>query len=55
MLSRTCSSSRLRTNEPSRLRRISPMNPLTMKKDIQGMLDFLNSQPEINWDDKQFY
>ena len=34
---------------------LPPMNPLTMKKDIQGVLDFLNSQPEINWDDKQLY
>lgn len=34
---------------------LPPMNPLTMKKDIQGALDFLNSVPEINWDDNQLY
>ena len=32
-----------------------PINPLTVKKDIQGALDFLNSVPDINWDDGQLY
>lgn len=31
------------------------INPLTVKKDSQGMLDFLNSMPEISWDDDKLY
>lgn len=34
---------------------LPPINPLTVKRDVQGMLDFLNSVPEINWDDGQLY
>ena len=32
-----------------------PINSLTVKKDLQGMLDFLSSVPEINWDDGHLY
>lgn len=31
------------------------INPLTLKKDIQGMLDMVNSLPRINWDDEHLY
>ena len=34
---------------------LPPINPLTVKKDMQGILKFLNSVPDINWDDKQLY
>lgn len=34
---------------------LPPINPLTVKKDVQGMLNFLNNVPEINWDDGQLY
>ena len=34
---------------------LPPMNPLTVKKDIQGLLNFLNEVPEVNWDDDHLY
>jgi oleate hydratase len=34
---------------------LPPINPLTLKKDIQGLLDFLNATPELSWDDKHLY
>ena len=34
---------------------LPPINSLTVKKGLQGVLKFLNSVPEINWDDKQLY
>ena len=34
---------------------LPPINPLTVKKDIQGLLSFLNEVPEVNWDDEHLY
>ncbi len=34
---------------------LPPMNPFTMKKTIQGILDFLNATPTLRWDDDQLY
>ena len=34
---------------------LPPVNPLTMKKDIQGLLDFLNAVPSISWDSDKLY
>ena len=34
---------------------LPPMNPLTMKKDVQGLLAFLNAIPSLSWDDEQLY
>lgn len=34
---------------------LPPINPLTAKKDMQGILAFINSVPEVNWDDDQLY
>lgn len=34
---------------------LPPINPLTVKKDIQGLLDFINSVPYVNWDSPELY
>ena len=34
---------------------LPPVNPLTMKKDVQGILDFLNAVPAISWDSDKLY
>lgn len=34
---------------------LPPSNPLTVKQDVQGLLNFVNSVPEINWDDDHLY
>lgn len=34
---------------------LPPVNPLTMKKDARGILDFVNSIPDISWDSDQLY
>jgi oleate hydratase len=34
---------------------LPPMNPLTMKKDVQGMLDFVNAVPDIDWNSDKLY
>lgn len=34
---------------------LPPINPLTIKRDIQGVLNFLNSVPKLNWDDEHLY
>ncbi len=34
---------------------LPPVNPLTVKRDIQGLLDFLNAVPEAHWDDPRLY
>lgn len=31
------------------------VNPLTMKRNAKGIIDFLNSMPEISWDDDKLY
>lgn len=31
------------------------INPLTIKKDIQGLLDTINATPTLNWDDPDMY
>ena len=46
---------KMKNTDTLKFSNLPPMNPLTMKKDIQGVLDFLNSVPDINWDDKQLY
>ena len=49
-----CAKKMLMTNE-LKFSDLSPLNPLTVKKDVQGVLNFLNSQPEVNWDDPRLY
>lgn len=34
---------------------LPPVNPLTMKKDIQGLLKFVNHIPTVNWDGNELY
>ena len=34
---------------------LPPVNPLTMKSQIDKVLDFVNSTPEIHWDDNTLY
>ena len=34
---------------------LPPINPLTMKKDIQALLDMLNATPTLSWDDDHLY
>jgi oleate hydratase len=34
---------------------LTPVNPLTMKKDVQGILDFVNAVPGISWDSDKLY
>lgn len=36
-------------------RDLPPVNPLTIKRDMQKLLDFINSIPEIHWDDDCLY
>ena len=49
-----CLKKMLETDEIS-LKDLPPMNPLHMKKEMQGMLDFVNATPTVNWDDPQLY
>lgn len=49
-----CAKKMLETDE-IKFSDLSPINPLTMKKDIQGLLNFLNATPELSWDDKNLY
>ena len=34
---------------------LPPINPLTMKKDVQGILDFVNAVPDNSWDSDKLY
>lgn len=34
---------------------LPPINPMTVKKDLQGMLDFINNVPSLSWDDDNLY
>ena len=34
---------------------LPPINPLHMKKELSGMLQFINSTPTLSWDDPQLY
>ena len=49
-----CMKKMLETDE-IKLSDLPPMNPLTMKKELQGMLQFLNSVPALSWDDDRLY
>lgn len=37
------------------LKDLPDINPFTLKKDIQGILNFVNSIPALSWDDNQLY
>lgn len=49
-----CMKKMLETNE-IKFSDLPPMNPLTMKKDLQGLLSFINATPDLSWDDKNLY
>ena len=49
-----CLKKMLETDEIT-MKDLPPMNPLHMKKEMQGMLDFVNATPTVNWDDPQLY
>lgn len=49
-----CMKKMLATDE-LRISDLPPVNPLAIKKDIQGILNFLNEIPEVNWDDDKLY
>lgn len=34
---------------------LPPVNPLTLKRDVQGLLDFVNQVPSINWDSPKLH
>ena len=34
---------------------LPPVNPFTVKHDLQGILVFLNSLPSLSWDDDTLY
>lgn len=49
-----CAKKMMQTDE-IKLSDLPPMNPMTIKKDIQNMLDFINGVPELSWDDDSLY
>lgn len=49
-----CAKKMMQTDE-IKLSDLPPVNPLAIKKDIQGMLDFINSVPSLSWDDEHLY
>lgn len=49
-----CLKKMLNTDELT-LRDLPPVNPLSIKRDIQGLLDFVNSLPQIDWDSPELY
>ena len=49
-----CAKKMMGTDE-IRFENLPPMNPLHMKKELKGVLDFVNATPSINWDDDHLY
>ncbi|MCD8008278.1 MAG: oleate hydratase [Clostridiales bacterium] len=49
-----CLKKMLETDE-IKLKDLPPINPITIKKEMQGMLDFINSTPTLSWDDNTLY
>ena len=49
-----CMKKMLETDE-IKLTDLPPLNPLNLKKDLEGFFKFINSVPSINWDDGHLY
>ena len=49
-----CAKKMMGTDE-IRFEDLPPMNPLHLKKELKGVLDFVNATPSINWDDDHLY
>ena len=49
-----CMKKMLETDEIT-LKDLPEFNPFTIKRDIQGLLKFLNNVPSLSWDDETLY